>query len=513
MARGSIFGKHRVCAVVAAGTADEMMRQLRRARRYTRTIELRLDWLKSDLEFYGFIASLKRSDPRGTLIATCRSRSVGGKFREGTAAQVVWIEMAIAAGCKWFDYEVESASETPPHVLKRLAESANGLLSLHYFEGTPTEKDLIRLQRGMVRSAKKIRFRATKIATHCGSLLESLHLLRLAGGMRNAVVVPMGEIAAPARVLALRAGSALAYAPVETETAPGQISLDEMKHLYRADRLDRRTGVYGVIGDPICHSLSPHLHNAGFRARCVNAVYLPFLVKDLKDFVASIEAIGIKGFSVTLPHKQEIMRHLEGCDPLAIAIGAVNTVVVRGGGKLFGYNTDYVGVIRTLERRIPLAGSRVLILGAGGAARAVAFALVQGGSSVVICARHPKAAQKLARSVRGEAIAHTRIKHEYFDAIVNATPVGMHPHTDRSPLTLRELNCRLVFDLIYRPQKTKLLRFAAKRRIEAVSGLEMFLEQGIAQWEIWMGERAPETPMRRAVLRALRNEERELAQK
>ena len=152
---------------------------------------------------------------------------------------------------------------------------------------------------------------------------------------------------------------------------------------------------------------------------------------------------------------------------------------------------------------MPLRGSRVLILGAGGAARAVAFALAQAGAAVCVCARRPEMAKALARAVGGEAIARKRLRQEFFDAIVNATPVGMHPALNQSPLEASELNCRLVFDTIYRPRDTKLLQLAARRGIETVSGVEMFVAQGTAQWEIWTGERAPVEPMRRAVLAAL----------
>jgi len=303
-------------------------------------------------------------------------------------------------------------------------------------------------------------------------------------------------------------GSLFTYAPVEHATAPGQVSLAEANHLYRAEKIDRRTRVYGVIGDPIGHSLSPVLHNTGFAAHRMNAVYLPFLVRDLKDFLAAIGPLGIHGFSITIPHKERILRHLDGCDPLAEKIGAVNTVVVRGNGKLYGYNTDYVGVLRALQTRIPLQNSRVLIVGAGGAARAVAFALAQAGSRVCICARRAEKAKSLARAVGGEAIARSQLRGEFFDAIVNATPVGMHPNTRQSPLAANELNCRLVFDTIYRPRETRLLQLAARRGIQTVSGVDMFVAQGTAQWEIWTGERAPQEAMRRAVLRALEREEK-----
>jgi 3-dehydroquinate dehydratase/shikimate dehydrogenase len=235
----------------------------------------------------------------------------------------------------------------------------------------------------------------------------------------------------------------------------------------------------------------------------MDAVFLPFLVRDLKDFLSAIRPLGVRGFAVTLPHKQAIMRHLESVDPMAQAIGAVNTVVVSAGGKLHGLNTDYFGVLRALEKRMPFQGSRVLIVGAGGAARAVAYALAQAGSMVCVTARRPQQAESLARAVGGQAIARAKVRGQFFDAIVNTTPVGMHPHESASPLEPAELNTRLVFDLIYRPQVTKLLQLAQRRGIETVSGLDMFVAQGIAQWEIWTGRRAPVAPMVAAVKRAL----------
>jgi 3-dehydroquinate dehydratase/shikimate dehydrogenase len=348
---------------------------------------------------------------------------------------------------------------------------------------------------------------AIKIAAQCDSFADCRKLLHFARSRWAVVAMPMGETALPARLLAIRAGSAFAYAAVENATAPGQISLDLMTNVYRAEKIDARTRVYGVIGDPIAHSFSPQMHNAAFAARRIHAIYLPFLVpaakRSLKDFVRSIPDFGIRGFSVTIPHKQAILPFLDGCDPLAQKIGAVNTVVVRSGGKLYGYNTDYVGVLGTLEKRMPLAANRVLIVGAGGAARAVAFALTQAGAAVFIWARRPAQARVLARAAGAQPIERAALTHEVFDAIVNATPVGMHPHMDQSPLDAQELNCRLVFDTIYRPRITRLMHLARQRGIEAVSGEEMFLAQGAAQFEIFTGERAPLPAMRRAVFRAL----------
>ncbi len=501
---------HNVCAVIAAADARSMWAQVRRALAATRTMELRLDWLSNDSEIAKFLARLRSSHgaraPRATFIATCRRREAGGKFTGTIAQQLIHLAEAISAGCAWYDLEIETSSLCPPELLDVLLGEGRQIASAHFFR--PTRKNLRHVASDLARAHPAL----IKIAVQCDSLRASLDVLRLARGRRNVIAIPMGDVALPARVLALREGSALAYAPVENSTAPGQATLDAMRHLYRADKLRRKSRVYGVIGDPIGHSLSPVLQNTGFQARKMDAVFLPFLVRDLRDFLAAVKPLGIAGFSVTIPHKQKILRYLDDCDPMAAAIGAVNTVVVRGGGKLYGYNTDYVGVLRALERRIPLRGSRTLIFGAGGAARAVAFALAESGASVCVCARRMAQAKALARAVGGEAVKRPRLRREFFDAIINATPVGMYPHAANSPLRAAELNCRLVFDLIYRPRTTRLLQLAARRGIETVSGVEMFVAQGTSQWEIWTGERAPEPAMRRAVLRALSNEEKMAAQ-
>ncbi|MGH9746083.1 MAG: shikimate dehydrogenase [Candidatus Acidiferrales bacterium] len=500
-----MIGRAKICAVVAAESAGAMRRQLERALAATPTVELRLDWLGGDREISRFLARLaasrSKATARVTMIATCRRREAGGRYRGTIAKQLVHLGDAVRAGCEWYDLEIESASRCPPQLLDVLLGEARQIRSAHFFRAAP--RNLKRVAADLSRARPD----AIKIAAQCESLAEARRVLGLARGRRDVIAVPMGDAALPMRILALREGSALAYAPVENATAPGQIPLGDIKSLYRVERISRRTQIYGVIGDPIGHSLSPQLQNAGFHARRMDAVYLPFLVRDLRDFLGAIGPLRMKGFSVTLPHKRAILRHLDDCDALAASIGAVNTVSVRAGGKLYGYNTDYVGVLRAMERRVPLRGSRVLIFGAGGVARATAFALSRAGASVCICARRPSQAIALARAAGAEAIARKHLRAEFFDAIVNATPVGMHPATDRSPLEARELNCRLVFDTIYRPRVTRLMQLAARRGIETVSGVEMFVAQGTAQWEIWTGKRAPEKAMRAAVLAALSREE------
>lgn len=496
----ALFGKGlgRVCAVAAASTAAEMSRQVRAASRSARTVELRLDWLQNDAERARLIRWLKKHRPANvTFLATCRRKEGGGKFAGDIARQLYWLSQAREAGCQWCDVEMETFRELPEGFLRAYPVPPRIMLSIHDFERTPKlPRNIVVARHGLVD--------AVKIAAQARTISDSARLLKVARQSRNFVAVPMGNVGLPARLLALREGSELAYAPIAEATAPGQVSLQETLHLYRAHLLTRATQVYGVIGNPIGHSLSPLLHNTGFAARHLNAVYLPFLVHQLGDFLKAVPEFGIGGFSVTIPHKQAILKHLKECESLAAEIGAVNTVVVRRDGSLYGCNTDYVGVLRALQKKLRIAGSRVLIFGAGGSARAAAFALARSGAQVFICARRETAGKQLAHAVGGEVISRRALPSESFDAILNATPVGMHPHEGISPLSARELQCRIVMDLIYRPERTKLLEIAAQKGIATVSGLNMFLAQGFAQWEIWTGKRAPEAAMRRAVLSALR---------
>jgi 3-dehydroquinate dehydratase / shikimate dehydrogenase len=472
-----------------------------------RTLELRLDYLHSARQRSALLRWVSRQRRRPALIATCRRREAGGEFAGTVEAEIAILAEAVRAGCQWCDVEIESAGGVRRGELRDALAPARLLISAHDFRRVP--RDLRRSIAQLDRAGGD----AVKIAAACRSFADASRLLASVRGRRDMVVIPMGEAAVGVRLLALREGGALAYAPVGRATAPGQFSLEATRKVYRLDRRfgrtqrgpTTRTRVYGVIGDPIAHSLSPLMHNAAFAARGTDALFVPFPVRDLADFIAFAKSHGLAGFSVTLPHKQRILRYLDRCDRLAAEVGAVNTVAIRGG-RLYGYNTDYVGVLRAIEKRMVLRQARVLLVGAGGAARAAAFALARAGAAVAICARRPVAARALARAVGGDTVDRRALRRESFDAILNCTPVGMHPGGG-SPLRSDELNCRVVMDLIYRPLRTELLRRAARRGIETISGLDMFVAQGAAQWELWTGARAPEKVMRRAVLTALESEE------
>jgi 3-dehydroquinate dehydratase / shikimate dehydrogenase len=500
----SVFGEGvaRICAVVATPSAQQFRTLVKQALRQTPTVECRLDWLANDREREKALQWLKRYASRGVnFIATCRRRVGGGEFAGGAAEELFWLMKAKEAGCSWCDIEVETLRELPGESVEGYSLPAKVMLSMHDFRRTPKLTARLKLPAAGGVSA-------VKVAAMSRRLSDIPRLMKVARGEQRVVAVPMGEIGLPGRILALREGSALVYGPVAAATAPGQVPLQDLKDLYRAHKLTTKTRVFGVIGSPISHSLSPLLHNTGYLAARKDAVFLPFLVEDLREFLRVAPEFGVNGFSVTLPHKQRIFRYLDECEPLAEEIGAVNTVTVSRNGKWAGSNTDYIGVRKALESRMKLAGSRVVIFGAGGAARAAAFAVAKAGAEVLICARRESAARQLARAVGGGVTRRQALRKEKFDALLNATPVGMQPHPGTSPLEAAELNCSLVMDLIYRPLETKLLRMAVARGIRTVSGVEMFVAQGIAQWELWMGVRAPEGAMRGAILRVLRAEEK-----
>ncbi len=495
------FGRGRVCGVVAADTSRDMKKQIRTGLRKTRTLELRLDYLRDASERDSFLEWLGDARPRAMFVATCRSLEGGGKFSGSVQKQLEILSMAARAGCAWCDIEIEIAKKFSAGELRRALSPARLVVSHHNFRGMPRNLD------GIAQQLRRAGGQAVKIAAQCDSIADSARICNLAQGRGNVIAIPMGEIGLPGRILSLRAGSKLAYAAVEQATAPGQLSLESMSDFYRADRITRRTKIYGVIGSPIGHSLSPLLHNTGFHQSKLDCVFLPFLTREIGDFLESAETFGIKGFAVTIPHKEKILKHLDDCDPLAARIGAVNTVIVRRGGRLSGYNTDYVGALRSLEKRMPLKGSRILLFGAGGAARAAAFALIEAGSIVCVSSRRLESAQALAKAAGAQAVERGELRREFFDAIVNCTPVGMHPQGG-SPLMDAELNCRIVMDMVYRPRDTELLQVARRKGIETISGVEMFLAQGFAQYALWTGARPPEAAMRSAIKRALDREEK-----
>lgn len=267
-------------------------------------------------------------------------------------------------------------------------------------------------------------------------------------------------------------------------------------------KINAATKLCAIVGNPIGHSLSPLVHNAAFDHLQLNYVFLAFKVEHLKEAVEGIRALDLRGVSVTIPHKVAIRNCLDEVEEIAGKIGAVNTVVNRGG-RLIGYNTDWSGAIAALESRVDLKGRRALVLGAGGAARAIAFGLKEKGAHCTILNRTVEKAKKLAAEVGSHYGSLKDIESVPRDMVINTTSLGMYPRVNDTPVKRGLLKDVLVFDMVYNPLRTSLIRDAEEHGCTTISGLEMFINQAALQFELWTGEKAPVDLMKKVVAEAL----------
>jgi 3-dehydroquinate dehydratase/shikimate dehydrogenase len=359
----------------------------------------------------------------------------------------------------------------------------------------------------VVRRMSRISADGYKVVTTARKPSDSYRVLALARMYPKTpmVLLAMGETGFPTRVLSTAFGGLYTYAaPTTAEgTAAGQVSARQLRHLYRVEKFTRDAHIYGVLADPVRHSISPAVHNRAFQARRVDAVYLPFLVKpaQLKDFLMFADKLPLAGFSVTIPHKQRILRYLDVIDPDARRIGAVNTVW-RKAGKWRGANTDAEGVLAPLKRHVRIAKSTVLVAGNGGAARGAAFALAAAGAKLSITGRNPDRVRALAKACDAEPLSREQAESRMFDVLIHSTPLGMSPRADQCFFD-GHVPAKLVFDMVYNPLETTLIRKARNQGAQVICGLEMFLEQAARQFEIWTGENAPRAVMEKAALEAL----------
>ncbi len=449
------------------------------------------------------------SHPEATILATCRRIAGGGSFAGSVEEQLALLESFARSGAALVDLELESLEAASPDRLRAfgqaLARVGSALLvSAHDFAGTgDLPATLARLQALAAPAGPDI-YKVVSTAAGLADNLAMLQFLELAAREVPIVGMCMGPAGVPSRVLGLRAGSLWTFAAAGTgeATAPGQVPARTLREEYRIGELSPTTRIYGVAGNPVANSLSPAMHNAAFRAAGIDAVYLPLHTESVEDLLKLTRELPIAGLSVTMPWKVEILRHLDEVDPIARAIGAVNTVLRREDGPLWGANTDAAAIAEPLAERIALRGAPVLLLGAGGAARAAAFALRQAGAEVSILGRNRTSAEQLAREAGAHLADPARLGS--FAVVINATPAGMFgPLEAELPVEPEALRgVQVVFETVYRPIETPLVRAARARGIPVVTGLEMFLHQGVRQWLLWTGR--PEAPV--AAMRAVLEE-------
>lgn len=497
----------KLCVAIQAGEAAELMERAGMALKDAKFLEFRLDSIPRPAAALAEVQKFMAEHRDVTAIATCRRKENGGNFAGSLAAEFEVLLKAAQAGCQIVDLEVESAEGARPARLEKFREGLRAvgtalLVSFHDFARTR------RLEQAADRIAA-FEPDFVKVVSTAHTLADNLAVLRLIEDRSRSarvVAIAMGEEGLVSRVLGPREGAAFTFASLDegAETAPGQVTARTMLDLYRLEHVDAATRIFGVAGNPIGHSLSPLMHNTAFRREHVNAVMLPLKVRSLTDLLTLVVELPVSGVAVTMPLKQEILPHLANMDPLTAKIGACNTVRTGADGKLYGFNTDVAGVVRPLEKRLRLKGARVAVLGAGGAARAAVFGLVEQGAEVFIVNRTHEHAVALARAAKARSLKHELLAKNRFDALINSTPCGMAGTKQALPIREDELNAGLVFDMVYNPLETPLLKLAHARGIPVIGGLEMFVQQGARQFEIWTGKPAPEAEMMRAVELALK---------
>jgi 3-dehydroquinate dehydratase/shikimate dehydrogenase len=449
-------------------------------------VELRLDSV-SDPDVAAALAGR-----RLPVIVTCRPTWEGGGFRGSEQERRRLLEQALELGADYVD--VEWRADFGDLVAKRPGRI---ILSAHDFDGVPDDlAERARAMRASGAAVVKIAATARRLSD-CVTLLE---LSRTFGQNERAVLIGMGEIGLATRVLAQRFGSAWTYAGEVQDI--GQVTARKLLDQFRYRSIGAGTDIYGLVGSPIAQSLSPAMHNAAFTAAGIDAVYVPLPAADPDDFMAFARAFGMKGASITIPYKVALFERVQEADDLVRTIGALNTVRIDGD-RWVGRNTDVAGFLQPLrDRGVPLSGRRASILGAGGSARAVAVALASEGARVTVHAREEKKAQVVAALVSG-SVGRFPPQAGSWDLLVNCTPVGMHPRMDQSPVPSSALARGVVYDLIYNPAVTRMMRDAAMAGADTIGGLDMLVGQAQEQFEWWTGARPPAGVMRAAATRRL----------
>jgi len=490
-----------ICVVIARTRHKMMLAEMQEAvRRGAQLLELRLDFLAKPPDFKRLLAD--RSCP---LVATVRRPADGGRWAGSEEGRRMLLRQAIVAGFDWVDVETDVADEI------RRYKNVKRLVSYHNLHEVPG--DLEAIYQKMCQQDPDV----VKIAVTAQQPADNLRVLNL---LKNApkptVTLCMGDMGGPSRVLAAKYGAAWAYAVFNKEykVAPGILSFDDLVHVYRYDQVNAETQIFGVIGDPVGHSLSPLIHNAAFQQLGLNMVYVPFRVprSQLPGFLKDFDRLPVKGYSVTIPHKEAAAALAHQQDDWVKVTGSANTLVREARG-FAAYNTDARAALDSLLAELPTATQQkpqplerktVLILGAGGAARSLAQAVARAGGAVLIANRSPERATKIAAEVGGRTVDWLTRDKTPFDILINCTPVGMHPNVDDTPFPAPALRPgQVVMDTVYTPENTLLIKDARARGCQVRTGVDMFVRQAAMQFALFTGQEAPLELMHKLVKRAL----------
>ena len=483
-----------ICVSIGRGRHKHAIAELKHlAGLGVKLVEVRLDYINGEV-------NLKRLfDNRPCpVVVTCRRRRDGGQWKGSEEDRLMLIRQAIAMGVDYIDLEEDIAASIP-----RFGKTKR-IVSYHDFRETP--EDLQGLHARMAAMQADI----VKIACMANEPHDNLRVLRLVRDAKVPTVgLCMGDMGIPTRVLGGKFGAPFTYAAFHQERvlAPGQLGYGQMVDVYRYDQIDRHTAVFGVAADPIAHSHSPRIHNAGLKALGLNAVYLPFRIsrEHLQTFFRDAAELGISGLSITIPHKEAAVPLLDICDADVANIGACNTIVWKDGA-IHGFNTDYQAAMASLQKACDgedLQGQTALVLGAGGAAKAIAFGLNQRKARVVITGRTLDRSEELANRLGCRSV-EWELRHAVKpNILVNCTPIGMHPNVDESPFEKSHLHPQMrVFDTVYNPENTLFIKEAKLRGCKVITGVEMFIGQATRQFELFTGRPAPVEIMRETLKQA-----------
>ena len=453
-----------------------------------RAVEL-ADWVELRLDCLGELPD-KLKELTRPLILTFRPSEQGG-HRQLTKAERLpfWSSTAPRGETIWWDVEGDLVHELEP-------DWSRVIVSHHDFSGVPTDLEQIYERLAQTPAA------VIKIAVQANDILDCLPIFKLLDRARREgrelIAIAMGNAGIATRVLGPSRGSFLTYGALDDEssTAPGQVNARNLRSLYHLDTIDDETMICGLVGLPVMHSISPHIHNRAFVKSGVNGVYLPFEVHDVIQFCKRMVHPrtrelnwNLRGLSITAPHKQTVMECLDWIAPDAKEIGAVNTVVIEGD-RLLGHNTDAAGFIAPLLKRFEtLRDAKVAIIGAGGAARAAIWALQRQQANVTLFVRDVTKARTLADLFGISCLSLADASFAGYDLVINTTPVGSGAYINQSPVTREQLSgSHCVYDLIYNPAETLLLREAREAGCETLGGFEMLVAQAGLQFELWTGK-------------------------
>ncbi len=483
----------KVCISIVETTLSEVKQAVQKAEQQADMLELRLDFIKDiKREDIPLILTNIKEKP---VIVTCRRKQDHGYFEGAEEERISLFVESINQNVDYIDVEYDLGREIIKKIQQKIKNSKDNaktkiIISYHNFDHTP---ELNKLQK-IYDEIKTLKPNMIKIVTKARSINDNFIIFNLLKEKNDLVAFCMELEGQISRILAPKFRSRLTYAALEEEkhASRGQITIDGLEKVYHIKNINKETKVFGIIGSQAEHSKSKYIHNPSFKAKNINAVFIPFRVQEteLHDFIKNIreqDNFNFQGVSVTQPHKISIMKYLDTIDETAQIIGAVNTLV-NEDGLLVGYNTDYVGAMQALKEATDLENKRILVVGAGGATRAVVYGLTKEQCEITIINRTDETAKQLAHefNVNVQPIVKLREALEEADVIINTTSVGMKPQETECIIPSAMIPKRkIIMDIIYSPLKTRLLEMAEKNNCKTIKGDRMLLFQGIKQFQLW----------------------------